>query len=108
MREASLVANPGCYPTAILLAVAPLFAAGLAVPNTLIADAKSGVSGAGGRSAMDPAYSFAAIDHLRRQLSEHEAAWARWFAGTGISPIRVAYEELDAAVEANAAKLFGW
>jgi N-acetyl-gamma-glutamyl-phosphate reductase len=66
VREARLVANPGCYPTAILLAVAPLFAAGLAVPNTLIADAKSGVSGAGGRAALDPAMSFAAIsDNFR-------------------------------------------
>jgi len=60
--EAALVANPGCYPTAILLAVAPLFAAGLAVPNTLIADAKSGVSGAGGRATLDPSMSFAAIN----------------------------------------------
>jgi N-acetyl-gamma-glutamyl-phosphate reductase len=66
VREARLVANPGCYPMAILLAVAPLFAQGLAVPGTLIADAKSGVSGAGGRSALDPAFSFAAIsDNFR-------------------------------------------
>lgn len=62
VREASLVANPGCYPTAILLAVAPLFRAGLARADGLVADAKSGVSGAGGRSALDPAFSFAAIN----------------------------------------------
>jgi N-acetyl-gamma-glutamyl-phosphate reductase len=66
LREASLIGNPGCYPTAILLAVAPLFAAGLAQPDSLIVDAKSGVSGAGGRSALDPAFSFAAIhDNFR-------------------------------------------
>lgn len=66
VRDASLIANPGCYPTSILLAVAPLFAAGLAVPDSLVADAKSGVSGAGGRSALDPAFSFAAIsDNFR-------------------------------------------
>jgi N-acetyl-gamma-glutamyl-phosphate reductase len=66
VREARLVANPGCYPTVILLAVAPLFAAGLALPESLIADAKSGVSGAGGRAALDPAYSFAAVaDNFR-------------------------------------------
>lgn len=66
VREASLVANPGCYPTSTLLAVAPLFAAGLAEPNGLVVDAKSGVSGAGGRSAMDPAFSFAALsDNFR-------------------------------------------
>ena len=61
VREAQLVGNPGCYPTASLLAGAPLFAARLAIPGSLIADAKSGVSGAGGRSAMDPSYSFAAL-----------------------------------------------
>jgi N-acetyl-gamma-glutamyl-phosphate reductase len=69
VREARLVANPGCYPTAILLAVAPLFAAGLAVPNTLIADAKSGVSGAGGRGALDPSFSFAALSDNFRAYS---------------------------------------
>ena len=66
LGEASLVANPGCYPTAVLLTVAPLFAARLVEPRSLIADAKSGVSGAGGRSALDPAFSFAAIsDNFR-------------------------------------------
>ena len=45
---ARLVANPGCYPTATLLAVAPLVCAGLLTPGAdLIVDAKSGVSGAG-------------------------------------------------------------
>jgi len=45
---ARLVANPGCYPTATLLALAPLAAAGRLLPNAdVIVDAKSGVSGAG-------------------------------------------------------------
>lgn len=43
---ARLVANPGCYPTSILLAVQPILQAGLAA-GTIIADSKSGVSGAG-------------------------------------------------------------
>ena len=48
IRDAQLVANPGCYPTAALLALAPLAAAGLLVPGSdVIVDAKSGVSGAG-------------------------------------------------------------
>jgi N-acetyl-gamma-glutamyl-phosphate reductase len=42
-----LVAVPGCYPTATLLALAPLLARGLISPRGLIVDAKSGVSGAG-------------------------------------------------------------
>jgi N-acetyl-gamma-glutamyl-phosphate reductase len=45
---ARLVANPGCYPTAALLALAPLIDAGLLVTGSdVIVDAKSGVSGAG-------------------------------------------------------------
>ena len=43
--EGQLIANPGCYATAVLLALAPL--AGLIEPAGVIADAKSGVSGAG-------------------------------------------------------------
>jgi N-acetyl-gamma-glutamyl-phosphate reductase len=46
--RASLVSNPGCYPTATLLALAPLVEAGLLLPDAdIIVDAKSGVSGAG-------------------------------------------------------------
>jgi N-acetyl-gamma-glutamyl-phosphate reductase len=50
LRTAELVANPGCYPTAALLALAPLAAAG--VLGDVVVDAKSGVSGAG-RGAVD-------------------------------------------------------
>jgi N-acetyl-gamma-glutamyl-phosphate reductase len=44
---ARLVAVPGCYPTASILALAPLLEAGLVSPENLVVDAKSGVSGAG-------------------------------------------------------------
>jgi N-acetyl-gamma-glutamyl-phosphate reductase len=48
VARARMVANPGCYPTATLLALAPLLAAGLVSPDAdIIVDAKSGVSGAG-------------------------------------------------------------
>nr|WP_290670035.1 N-acetyl-gamma-glutamyl-phosphate reductase [Ardenticatena sp.] len=47
LRQAQLIANPGCYPTSILLAVAPLLQAGLLDGAPIIADSKSGVSGAG-------------------------------------------------------------
>lgn len=46
LREAQLVANPGCFPTAALLALLPLYAADLIQPD-LIVDAKTGISGAG-------------------------------------------------------------
>jgi N-acetyl-gamma-glutamyl-phosphate reductase len=45
--EAEAVAAPGCYPTAAALALAPLVAAGAVVPEGIIVDAASGVSGAG-------------------------------------------------------------
>lgn len=48
--QSSLIANPGCYPTSIILGIAPLLKAGAIVPETIIADSKSGTSGAG-RSA---------------------------------------------------------
>lgn len=47
ISEAKLIANPGCYPTSILLALAPLLKNKLVVTNSIIIDAKSGVSGAG-------------------------------------------------------------
>jgi N-acetyl-gamma-glutamyl-phosphate reductase len=47
IRTAKLVANPGCYPTSAILALAPLLKAKLIDPRDIIIDAKSGVSGAG-------------------------------------------------------------
>jgi N-acetyl-gamma-glutamyl-phosphate reductase len=47
IRTARLVANPGCYPTSVILAVAPLLDKGLIEHRSLIADSKSGVTGAG-------------------------------------------------------------
>ncbi|MEN9239264.1 MAG: N-acetyl-gamma-glutamyl-phosphate reductase [Thermostichales cyanobacterium SZTDM-1c_bins_54] len=47
IAAAKLVGCPGCYPTASLLGVAPLLRQGLVDPETVIIDAKSGVSGAG-------------------------------------------------------------
>ena len=47
IRGARLVANPGCYPTAVQLGFLPLIEAGVIDTATLIADCKSGVSGAG-------------------------------------------------------------
>ena len=47
VAEANLVANPGCYPTSVLLALAPLARAGALSGTQIIVDSKSGVSGAG-------------------------------------------------------------
>lgn len=52
IRGARLVANPGCYPTAATLGFLPLIEAGLIEPRGLVADCKSGVSGAGRKAAV--------------------------------------------------------
>ena len=54
VRAAHVVANPGCYPTATLLALVPLLRAGLVAPDaTIVVDAASGVSGAGNTPRAD-------------------------------------------------------
>ncbi len=57
IAKADLVANPGCYPTAITLGFLPLLENGVIDLNTLIADAKSGVSGAGRKAVMENLFS---------------------------------------------------
>jgi N-acetyl-gamma-glutamyl-phosphate reductase len=52
LKGARLVANPGCYPTSVILAAAPLLKEGLTDPSSLIADSKSGVTGAGREPTM--------------------------------------------------------
>jgi N-acetyl-gamma-glutamyl-phosphate reductase len=47
IAKARVVGNPGCYPTTVQLGLLPLLDAGVVDPSTLIADCKSGVSGAG-------------------------------------------------------------
>jgi N-acetyl-gamma-glutamyl-phosphate reductase len=56
IRTARLVACPGCYPTAVILGFAPLLEQGLLDTRSLIADAKSGVSGAGRKLALGVVY----------------------------------------------------
>ncbi len=50
IRNARLVANPGCYPTAAILPLAPLVESDLIDPHSIIVDAKSGVTGAGAKA----------------------------------------------------------
>lgn len=47
IKKTDFVANPGCYPTAAILGIVPVLACGLADKDSIIIDAKSGVSGAG-------------------------------------------------------------
>ena len=67
IKKAQLIANPGCYPTAVQLGLLPLIENGLIDTDNLIADAKSGVSGAG-RTA--------AVATLQAESSENFKAYA--------------------------------
>ena len=84
LPQARLVANPGCYPTSILLALQPVIQAG-AVTGTIIADSKSGVSGAGrtpkqGSHFVEVAGNFSPykIGQSHRHLPEIEQGLAGW------------------------------
>ncbi len=78
IKGAKLVANPGCYPTSVILGLAPLLRAG-ASDGTLIVDSKSGVSGAGRKATLSNSFvevneNFAPynIGRVHRHLSEME------------------------------------
>lgn len=84
LQDAQLVANPGCYPTAVLLGLAPLLKNDLIDKNSIIIDAKSGVSGAG-RSASPIAHFPEMNDNLKiykvnghQHIPEIEQALQNW------------------------------
>ena len=56
IKKARLIANPGCYPTSIILGLAPLLRAGVIDTTTIIADSKSGTSGAGRGAVISSLY----------------------------------------------------
>lgn len=60
IKKAELIANPGCYPTSIILAAAPLVKENLVALDDIIADSKSGVTGAGRKAVL--ALSFSEVD----------------------------------------------
>ncbi|WP_186423424.1 N-acetyl-gamma-glutamyl-phosphate reductase [Lacrimispora celerecrescens] len=66
IKNARLIANPGCYPTCSTLSIYPLVKEGLIDPSTIIIDAKSGTSGAG-RGAK--------VDHLYCEVNENIKAY---------------------------------
>jgi len=80
IRGANLVANPGCYPTSVILALAPLAQAGALDPTRrIIVDAKSGISGAGRTPSLSTHFVEAhdnlspySIGYVHRHISEME------------------------------------
>jgi len=71
IRGARLIANPGCYPTAVQLGFLPLLEAGIVDTQHLIADAKSGVSGAGRRAEVHTLLAEASDNFKAYGLSGH-------------------------------------
>ena len=71
IKSARLVANPGCYPTAVQLGFIPLLEAGVIEPGSLIADAKSGVSGAGRKAEIATLFSEAADNFKAYGVAGH-------------------------------------
>ena len=71
IRGARLVANPGCYPTAVQLGFLPLIEAGVVDLEHLIADAKSGVSGAGRKAELHLSFSEVSDNFSAYNVSGH-------------------------------------
>ena len=71
VRGARLVANPGCYPTAVQLGFLPLLEAGVVDAGHLIADAKSGVSGAGRKAELHLTFSEASDNFMAYNVPGH-------------------------------------
>lgn len=72
IRQAELIANPGCYPTAVLLSLLPLIKLNLIDPSFLVIDAKSGISGAGNKPSQSTHYSEANESFSIYKVNEHQ------------------------------------
>ncbi|WP_168123414.1 N-acetyl-gamma-glutamyl-phosphate reductase [Paenibacillus sp. HB172176] len=72
VKGASFVSNPGCYPTATLLGLIPAVKAGWIDPATIIADAKSGVSGAGRGASLGTHYSELNENFKAYKVNQHQ------------------------------------
>ncbi len=71
VRGADLVGNPGCYPTCSLLPLAPFVKQGLVDPDTIVIDAKSGVSGAGRGLSLGSLFCEAADSFRAYKVASH-------------------------------------
>lgn len=71
IKDARLVGNPGCYPTTMQLGLAPLLKAGVIDASNLIADCKSGVSGAGRKAEVAMLFSEASDNFKAYGVSGH-------------------------------------
>ncbi|WP_173104546.1 N-acetyl-gamma-glutamyl-phosphate reductase [Bacillus sp. KH172YL63] len=89
VKEAKLIANPGCFPTATLLGLAPLLHHGLIDPGSIIIDAKTGLSGAGRKASLASHFSETQENlriykvHEHQHIPEIEQQLKEWNVETG-------------------------
>ncbi|TLS69216.1 N-acetyl-gamma-glutamyl-phosphate reductase [Mariprofundus erugo] len=90
---ASLVANPGCYPTSTLLPLIPLLKAGVLADAAIIVDSKSGTSGAGRSAKTDLLYCEINESVKAYGLPRHRHAWEmeEWAEGFSGKQVRVRF-----------------
>ncbi|MCU0650705.1 MAG: N-acetyl-gamma-glutamyl-phosphate reductase [Candidatus Omnitrophica bacterium] len=67
-----LIANPGCYPTAAILGLAPLVSAGAVEQSSIIIDAKSGTTGAGKKAVLESLFSEVDGDFKAYKVNSHQ------------------------------------
>jgi len=90
-RGKTLVSNPGCYATAVLMAITPLLKAGAIEPASLVIDAKSGTSGAGRKASEAQLFTEVSGECLPYRVGRHQhlpeiSEWAKAFSGRAIDP----------------------
>lgn len=72
IKTAKLIANPGCYPTSIILGLLPLFESGKADTGSIIADSKSGVTGAGRKADINLCFGDVNESLKAYKVNEHQ------------------------------------
>jgi N-acetyl-gamma-glutamyl-phosphate reductase len=72
IKKASLVANPGCYPTSAILGLAPLVKEGIIELERIVVDSKSGISGSGASPKQQNLYTMAADSVSAYKVTSHQ------------------------------------
>ncbi len=93
IRSAHLVANPGCFPTPVVLGLAPLLEAGLVEPSPILVDGKTGLSGAG-RAAAEAASHAATEESVRPYrfpAHQHTPEMERWLSAAAGTAVDVSF-----------------
>ena len=93
IRKARIVGNPGCYPTAIQLGFLPLVEEGIVDTTHLIADAKSGVSGAGRKAELGLTFSEASDNFKAYSVAghRHHPEIVQGLKGVTREPVKVVF-----------------